>query len=506
MLSKINSSAIIGLEAKVVDVEIDIHNGLPGILIVGLPSKEVDESKERVRSAIKNSGYSFPQQRITVNLAPADLPKTGPAYDLPIAIGVLAAAEQIPKETLNDSIFIGELSLNGNLRHINGVLPIILMAIEQGYKSVFIPFVNSREAEIVSGIDIYPTKNLEELIYHIKDEKKIKKLKFKKVAEVKVDTEEEFDFAYVKGQEFAKRALEIAATGGHNVIMIGPPGSGKTLLARSFPTIMPEMSLDEILEVTKIYSISGLLSEENSIIISRPYRQPHHTASDIALVGGGQHPKPGEITLAHRGVLFLDELPEFNKNVLEVLRQPLEDHFVTVARATATLKFPADFILIAAMNPCPCGFNNDPAKECICSQSQINKYQKKISGPLLDRIDLYLEVPRVKYQKLTKDSLSESSIDIQKRVQKARQIQNKRFEGTKVKTNSSMMVKDIKKYCVINDEMKDFIKKAAQKFNLSARSFHKILKISRTIADLEGVKDIELKHIAEALQYRPKEN
>ncbi len=506
-LSKVISAAILGLEPKPIEVEVDIGAGLPAILIVGLPAKEVDESKERVKSAIKNSNAIFPTQRITINLAPADLPKTGPAYDLPIAVGVLAAAGQIPHQELEKSLFVGELSLNGDLRHINGVLPISLMAKEKGFQKIFVPYEDGQEASIISGIKIYAIKNLTDLILMLKNEKKIKPEKTRQINNQKIETQEfEADFANIKGQESAKRALEIASSGGHNVLMIGPPGSGKTLLSRALPSILPNMSPAEILEVSKIYSIAGLLPEAENIIFQRPFRNPHHTASDIALVGGGQHPRPGEITLAHRGVLFLDELPEFNKNVLEVLRQPLEDKYVTVARAAGTMKFPADFILIAAMNPCPCGYLNDPIRPCTCTPSQIVRYQKKISGPLLDRIDLYLEVPRVKTEKLTEENVSESSAKIRERVEKARKIQLKRFAGKNFFTNSSMKISDIKEFCVLDEQGKKMIKAALQKLNLSARSFHRILKISRTIADLAGEKNIKTNHIAEALQYRPKDS
>ena len=505
MLSKVNSCAVIGLDCEPVEVELDITAGLGGITVVGLPDTAVQESKERVRSAIKNSGYQYPTTRVTINLAPADIKKEGPSYDLPIAVGILTASEQVNAD-LKDSLFVGELALNGSLRHTNGMLPVAIYAKSKGYKKLYIPKVNEKEASLVEGIDVIPVSNLLELIDHLNKIKIIEPAKVRDVNDFIENVDFTVDMAFVKGQEHVKRAIEIAASGGHNVLMSGPPGTGKTLIARTVPTILPRMIKEEALEVTKIYSIAGLLPSDKPLISARPFRAPHHSASAPSLVGGGQFPKPGEISLAHRGILFLDELPEFPRTVLENLRQPLEDGIVTIGRAQGTLTFPAKFSLIASMNPCPCGYSSDPDRDCSCSPTQIIRYQKKISGPLIDRIDLHIEVPRIKFEKLSNDDLAESSKSIRGRVEKAREVQQERFKDKKIISNSEMSSQDVKEFCKIDNQTIDILRTAVSQFQLSARSYYKILKLARTIADLEEKEIIESSHVAEALQYRPRNN
>lgn len=503
MPTKVFSAAIVGLSAEKIEVEVDVSSGLPKTIVVGLPDTAVQEAKERVKSAIKNSNAFFPPTRIAVNLAPADLPKNGTHYDLPIALSILLNSGQIlfdPK----DKLFIGELALDGRIRPVPGVLPIVLMAKEAGFKTVFIPKENTKEACLISGIKIIPVTNLMQIIGFLQNLIRIPPVKSVDWEDILQSPEIIYDMKQIKGQEIAKRALEIAAAGGHNVLLSGPPGTGKTLLAKSLPSILPRLTIDEVLEITKIYSIAGLLNIHKTLITQRPFRHPHHTSSAVALVGGGSNPKPGEISLSHRGVLFLDEFPEFGRAVLENLRQPLEDGLVTVARAANTITFPAQFTLIAAQNPCPCGYFSDPNKSCLCSPSQIMKYHKKVSGPLLDRIDLCVEVGRVEYDKLSGEDSSESSLDIQKRVQNARDIQTRRFADLSIKTNSEMGLKELREFCKIGPIEQEFIKQAVIKLYLSARSYHRILKLARTIADLIGEKVIKVNHLAEAIQYRPR--
>ncbi|MBI2036440.1 YifB family Mg chelatase-like AAA ATPase [Candidatus Microgenomates bacterium] len=507
MLAKVNSSAILGLDAVPIEVEVDIAaQGLPSFTIVGLPDKAVEESRERVRAAVKNSGADFPAKRIIVNLAPADLPKEGPSYDLPIALGILIASEQLSTD-ISDSLFLGELSLDGSLRHTIGVLPQVMLAARLGYQKIFLPQVNAKEAAIIKGVTVYPLASLLSLFKHLNGTESITPNPLIKVAPLfHDDTLYEFDLSDIKGQEQAKRALEIAAAGAHNLFMKGPPGAGKTMLARTLPSILPRLTFEEALDVTKIYSIAGLLGNE-SIIKKRPFRNPHHTTSYIGLIGGGAMPKPGEISLAHRGTLFMDELPEFPRHVLESMRQPMEDGFVTVSRARGRITFPSKFMLIAASNPCPCGYFGDPSHECRCSIFQITRYQKRISGPILDRIDMHIDVPAVKVEKLAAESKKpevESSKTVRKRVQKARDRQLYRFKKLSITSNSEMTTRLVKEFCRLDSACFELLRMAVSRMNLSARAYHRIIKTARTIADLEAVSVISPAHIAEALQYRPK--
>ena len=503
MLAKVYSGAVYGVDAYPVEIEVNAGHGDPSVVIVGLPDTAVKESKDRVHTAISNSGFRPHVGRTTINLAPADIKKEGPCFDLPIAIGLLATQDTLPSDRLNHFSMVGELALSGEVRRIKGVLPIALSVRKSGRRGLLVPVDNVEEAAVVKGLDVYPVQNLREAADFLSGKISIIPYHLEVEQTFAVPSEHEEDFVDVKGQEHAKRAAEIAATGGHNLLLIGSPGTGKSMIAKRIASILPPMTIDEALETTKIHSIAGTLAAHQALIVKRPFRAPHHTISDAGLLGGGSHPMPGEVSLAHRGVLFLDELPEFHRNVLEVLRQPLEEGHVTISRAAATVTFPCQFMLVAAMNPCACGYYGDPKRECRCKPSQIQNYRNKISGPLLDRIDLHVEVPTIRYQQLATIVPGDSSATIRARVIAARQIQLDRFKSLRrIHSNAGMRSKEIQKFCPLCPDAQDVLKMAITELNFSARAYDRIIKVARTIADLANAEHIQSNHMQEAIQYR----